>query len=300
MKTSLPHTIQEFLDYLSFQKRYSPNTVLSYQTDLLAFYDYLLIEYQTIEMKDVSTVMVRSWLAQLKENKNTSKTINRKISSLKSFFKYLLRNNEIQSSPAAVIQSLKVSRKLPVFIEEKDISKIFEPGVFPNTWEGKLNRLIFSILYNTGIRLNELIHLKESDIDKYSSSIKVLGKGNKERLVPVSNQLLSEIETYITDKRLNFADTEIGFLLVTHKGRILYPKYVYNMVKKQLGNVSTMDRKSPHILRHSFATHLTNHGAQINAIKELLGHSSLAATQIYTHNSIEKLKEVHKQAHPKS
>lgn len=294
------NSIQSFLDYLSFQRRYSANTVLSYKTDLLSFFDYLVLEYETIDVKQISTVMVRSWLAHLKENKNASKTINRKISSLKSFFKFLLRNDEIQFSPAATIQSLKVSRKLPAFIEEKDINKIFEPGVFPDTWDGKLNRLIFSILYNTGIRLNELIHLKESDIDKYASSIKVLGKGNKERLLPVSNQLLSEINTFKAEKRLNFADSQIEYLLTTNKGKMLYPKYVYNMVKKHLGKVSTIERKSPHILRHSFATHLTNHGAQINAIKELLGHSSLAATQIYTHNSIEKLKEVHKQAHPKS
>ncbi|MEO6818917.1 MAG: tyrosine-type recombinase/integrase [Ginsengibacter sp.] len=300
MQPTQPNSIQKFLDYLSFQKRYSPNTVISYETDLLAFFDYLLLEYESKEVKDVSTVMVRSWLAQLKEKKNSAKTINRKISSLKSFFKYLLRNEEIQSNPAAVIQSLKVSRKLPAFIEEKDIAKIFVPGVFADSWDGKLNRLIFSILYNTGIRLNELIHLKESDIDKYLSCIKVLGKGNKDRLVPVSNHLISEIDSYITDKRLNFPGLEVPYLLLTHKGKMLYPKYVYNMVKLQLGNVSTMERKSPHILRHSFATHLTNHGAQINAIKELLGHSSLAATQIYTHNSIEKLKEVHKQAHPKS
>lgn len=300
MQPTQPNSIQKFLDYLSFQKRYSPNTVISYETDLLAFFDYLLLEYESKEVKDVSTVMVRSWLAQLKEKKNSAKTINRKISSLKSFFKYLLRNEEIQSNPAAVIQSLKVSRKLPAFIEEKDIAKIFVPGVFADSWDGKLNRLIFSILYNTGIRLNELIHLKESDIDKYLSCIKVLGKGNKDRLVPVSNHLISEIDSYITDKRLNFPGLEVPNLLLTHKGKMLYPKYVYNMVKLQLGNVSTMERKSPHILRHSFATHLTNHGAQINAIKELLGHSSLAATQIYTHNSIEKLKEVHKQAHPKS
>ena len=292
--------IKEFLDYLSFQKRYSPNTVLSYQTDLLAFFDYLLIEYQITDVKEVSTPMIRSWLAQLKENKNASKTINRKISSLKSYFKYLLRIGDVESSPVAIIQSLKVSRKLPAFIEEKDISKIFEPGVFPDTWDGKLNRLIFSLLYNTGIRLNELIHLKESDVDKYSSCIKVLGKGNKERLVPVSNQLLIEIDVFLLDKRLNIPDADNPFLLVTHNGKMLYPKYVYNMVKRQLGNVSTMESKSPHILRHSFASHLTNHGAQINAIKELLGHSSLAATQIYTHNSIEKLKEVHRQSHPKS
>lgn len=292
--------LQEFLNYLSLQKRYSKNTALSYQTDLLAFFDYMMVEYQTTAINEVSVVMIRSWLAKLKGEGNSSRTINRKISSLKSFFKYLLRTEKIDVSPMGSIQSLKVSRKLPAFVEEKDLGKLFQQGVFPDTWEGKLNCLIFEIFYGTGVRLSELINLKESDVDKYGSYIKVLGKGNKERLIPVSNALLAHIEIYLVEKRKQFPEINGGILLISQKGKVLYPKYIYNMVTKYLGSVSTIQRKSPHILRHSFATHLTNHGAEINAIKELLGHSSLAATQIYTHNSIEKLKEVHKQAHPKS
>lgn len=293
------YPIQEFLNYLAFQKRYSRNTVISYETDLKAFFEFGFLEYNITDIKEITSPMVRSWLASLKEKKMVSKTINRKISSLKSFFKYQLRLNNITVSPLSTTSSLKVSRKLPSFIEEKDIQKLFKETPFPLTWEGKLNYLIFEILYETGIRLSELINLKENQVNKSSGTIKVLGKGNKERLIPVSNHLLNHIDEYTVEKKRQFETTSL-ILLVNKKGIPLYPKYVYNMVKKYLSEISTAERKSPHIMRHSFATHLTNHGAPINAIKELLGHSSLAATQIYTHNSIEKLKEVYKQAHPKS
>jgi integrase/recombinase XerC len=293
------YPIQEFLNYLTYQKRYSENTIISYQTDLTAFFEFVFLEYNTTDIKEITPPIVRSWLATLKEEKMVSKTINRKISSLKSFFKYQLRLKNITVSPVATISSLKVSRKLPAFIEEKDIRKLFNETPFPPTWEGKLNYLIFEIFYETGIRLSELINLKENQIDKSGGTIKVLGKGNKERLIPVSNHLLYHIDEYIVEKRKEFESANM-ILLVNKKGKALYPKYVYNMVKKYLSEVSTIERKSPHIMRHSFATHLSNNGAQINAIKELLGHSSLAATQIYTYNTIERLKEVYKQAHPKS
>lgn len=298
----IPETypIQEFLNYLAFQKRYSKYTIVSYHTDLTAFFDFIFLEYQTTNLREISTPMVRSWLATLKGEKMASKTINRKISSLKSFFKYQLKLKAIVVSPMTTTSSLKVSRKLPSFIAEKDLNKLFHEIFFFDTWEGKLNYLIFEILYETGIRLSELIHLKEADVNKSSGTIKVLGKGNKERLIPVNNKLLLHIDEYISEKRKQFPESAHSFLLVNKKGKILYPKYVYNMVKKYLGEVSTIKRKSPHVMRHSFATHLSNNGAQINAIKELLGHSSLAATQIYTHNTIERLKEVYKLAHPRS
>ncbi|MEO6136580.1 MAG: tyrosine-type recombinase/integrase [Ginsengibacter sp.] len=295
-----PYPIQNFLNYLTFQKRYSHHTIISYRTDLTSFFDFLFIEYQTNRLDEISAPIARSWLASLKSKKESSRTINRKISSLRSFFKYQLKKEEVAVNPFAAISSLKISKRLPVFIEEKDIRKLFEEGKFPETWEGKLHFLIFALLYQTGIRLSELIGLQENHIDKSSSVIKVLGKGNKERLLPVGNELLSYIDNYISEKRKLFSEASNVFLLVNEKGKPLYPKYVYNAVRKGLSDVSTIERKSPHVMRHSFATHLTNHGAQINAIKDLLGHTSLAATQIYTHNSIEKLKEVHKQAHPKS
>jgi integrase/recombinase XerC len=300
MPSTETYPIQEFLNYLTFQKRYSPNTIISYQNDLTAFFEFIFLEYKIHKVKEITSPVIRTWLASLKENKSSSKTINRKISSLKSFFKYQLRMKNISISPVATISSLKINRRLPSFIEERDIKTLLNHDYFPETFKGKTDFLIFEILYQTGIRRNELIHLKESDVDKFSSTIKVLGKGNKERLIPVNNEMLRMIDEYISEKKNEFAELPEDFLLVNKKGKVLDPKYVYNVVKLNLSKVSTNERKSPHVLRHSFATHLTNHGAGINSIKELLGHSSLAATQIYTHNTIEKLKEVHKQAHPKS
>ena len=300
MPSTETYPIQEFLNYLTFQKRYSENTIVSYQNDLTAFFEFIFLEYKINNVKEITPPIIRTWLASLKENKSSSKTINRKISSLKSFFKHQLRMKNIPVSPVATISSLKISRRLPSFIEEKDLKTLLNHDYFPETFEGKTNFLLFEILYQTGIRRNELIHLKENDIDKFSGTIKVLGKGNKERLIPVNNEMLRMINEYISEKRKQFPELPEDFLLVNKKGKYLDPKYVYNVVKRNLSKVSTNERKSPHVLRHSFATHLTNHGAPINPIKELLGHSSLAATQIYTHNTIEKLKEVHKQAHPKS
>jgi integrase/recombinase XerC len=294
------YPIQEFINYLTFQKRYSRNTILSYENDLSHFFDFINLEFKINDAKEINPPVVRIWLASLKENKVSSRSINRKISSLKSFFKYQLKMKNIKISPLTAISSLKVNRRLPSFIDQNDIHTLLHNDYFPDSFEGKTNYLIFEILYQTGIRRSELIQLKEKHIDKHSATIKVLGKGNKERIIPVNNQLIKDIEEYIALKRNHFPEQLDSFLLVNKNGKQLYPKYVYNTVKSNLGKVSTNQRKSPHILRHSFATHLTNNGAQINAIKELLGHSSLAATQIYTHNTIEKLKEVHKLAHPKS
>jgi integrase/recombinase XerC len=292
--------LQEFLNYLTFQKRYSKHTIISYKNDLGNFFEFLLTEYKITAVNEITPALIRTWLASLKENKASSKTINRKISSLKSFFKYQLRMKRISVSPVASIGSLKISRRLPSFIEQNDLDTLMKNDFFPATFQGKTDFLIFEILYQTGIRRSELINLKETDIDQYSATIKVLGKGNKERIIPVNNQLIKLISDYISDKKIEFPELDQQALLVNKDGKELYPKYIYNLVKEKLGKVSTSERKSPHVLRHSFATHLTNNGAQINAIKELLGHSSLAATQIYTHNSIEKLKEIHRQAHPKS
>lgn len=292
--------LKDFLDYLSFQKRYSSHTVIAYRTDLEFFFSFLLLEYPDTTLPEISPSMVRTWLASLKEKNESSRTINRKISSLKAFFKYQLRTETISSSPVATLHSLKVSRKLPSFIEEKEADNLFANVDFPDSWEGKMDYLILEILYQTGVRLSEVIFLKESNVDPGAGTLKVEGKGSKERIIPVNNRLLKHISDYILEKRKFFGNDNREYLLVSSKGKILYPKYVYNMSKKYLKEVSTIENRSPHTLRHTFATHLTNNGAQINAIKELLGHSSLAATQIYTHNNIEKLKEVHKQAHPRS
>jgi integrase/recombinase XerC len=289
-----------FLDYLKFQKRYSQHTIISYQKDLTDFFDFIETDYGNLFINEISTTLIRTWLANLKKDKISSKSINRKISTLKSFFKYQLRKETISVSPMANIVSLKVSKRLPSFIEEKDMDTLFQHVEFPDTWEGKTDRLLLQIFYQTGMRLSELINLKEAQIDKGYSNLKVLGKRNKERIIPINNLLLYPILEYIKSKRDNVEVFDTEYLLISEKGKKLQPKYVYNKVKQYLGYVTTNERKSPHILRHSFATHLTNNGADINAVKELLGHSSLAATQIYTHNSIEKLKEIYKKAHPKS
>lgn len=292
--------LQEFLNYLSYQKRYSANTVISYQNDLSSFFDFAFSEYKIEEINQITSSIVRTWLASLKEKKYSSKSINRKISSLKAFFKYQLRLKTISINPVSAISSLKVNKRVPSFVAEKDINVLLEHDFFPETFEGKTSFLIFEILYQTGIRRSELINLKEGNIDKSAGNIKVIGKGNKERIIPVTNDLLKMIESYVSEKQKEFKNLPIDNLLVSKKGLVLNPKYIYNVVKNNLAKVSNSQRKSPHVLRHSFATHLTNNGAPINAVKELLGHSSLASTQIYTHATIERLKEVHKQAHPKS
>lgn len=300
MPVTESYPIREFLNHLTFQKRYSHHTIISYENDLKGFFDFALTEFNLIDPQAISPAIIRSWLAALKQQKIASKTINRKISTLKSFFKFQLKQGKVSSNPAASITSLKISKRLPSFVAQKDINTLFSYVEFPDTWEGKTARLLLMIFYQTGIRLSELINLKELHIDKSNGTLKVLGKGNKERIIPVNNELLNQIKIYISEKNVRAVDTSNPFLLVNKNGKKLYAKYVYNVVKKYLGNVSTNERKSPHVLRHTFATHLTNNGADINAIKELLGHSSLASTQVYTHNSIDKLKEVYKLAHPKS
>ncbi len=292
-----PH-IQQFLDYLRFEKRYSQHTILSYQTDLEQFAVFLINRFDAPEVEKINAAYIRSWLAEMKQRKITSKSINRKISTLKSFFKFLMKQNIIAQTPMAIIVSPKTSKRLPAFVEENNIHTLFNYVEFSDNWKGKTERLVLLLFYNTGMRLSELINLTETQIDTYYCQLKVLGKGNKERIIPVSKNLLDELTDYIKDKPLR-RDNVIN-VFVNEKGKPLYPKYVYNLVKKHLGSVTTLQKKSPHILRHTFATHLTNNGAPLNAVKELLGHTSLAATQVYTHNTIEKLKDVFKKAHPKA
>lgn len=293
--------VNHFLDYLKFEKRYSEHTIIAYEEDLHQFFTYLQEQFgmQEPALKEIAPSFIRSWLASLKEAKNTAKTINRKISSLKSFFKYHLRTGELEQSPMATIVSPKIPKRLPVYVEQKDTNTLFQHVEFPDTWAGKTDRLILAIFYNTGMRRSELVNLKESQVNAAANNIKVLGKGNKERLIPVSAALIKEINEYITAKQTIEAANRV-YLLINEKGRQVNAPYVYNAVKAYLSLVTTVDKKSPHVLRHTFATHLTNNGADLNAVKELLGHSSLAATQIYTHNTIEKLKDIYKKAHPKA
>ena len=300
MAASTQNSIQSFLDYLKYEKRYSVHTLTSYQDDLLDFFDYLEIQFGKTSLKEIDHNYVRSWLAYLKTKKLSSKSINRKISSLKSFFKYHLKTGAIDATPMSKVISPKISKRLPVFVKEEDTEKLIKTlSQSTENWKTLNAKMLICIFYATGMRLSELINLKEKQIDFSRSQIKVLGKGNKERIIPVSKNMISLIEDYQQLKKKNFDKTE-NTLLVTEKGKKLYAKYAYLLVNLVLGEASTLDKKSPHVLRHTFATHLMNNGADLNAVKELLGHSSLASTQIYTHNTIEKLKDIHKKAHPKA
>jgi integrase/recombinase XerC len=290
--------ITAFLNYLEFEKRYSKHTIESYQTDLLQFEQYCA-NIGSSELLLVEFKMIRGWIVFLLEDGCENRSVNRKISTLKSFYKYLLRQGLVKSNPLLKIDSLKTGKQLPVFITTNQTGQLFDEVEFGSDFSGCRNRLILEMLYATGMRLSELIGLKLSDIDKTNLTIKVLGKRNKERIIPVTMQMVQSILTYEQERGKEFADGN-EYLLVTDKGERLYPKFVYNVVNTALKLVTTQDKKSPHVLRHTFATHMLNNGAEINAIKELLGHSSLAATQVYTHNTFEKLKKIYKQAHPRA
>jgi integrase/recombinase XerC len=234
------------------------------------------------------------------EQKVSARSINRKISTLKSFYKFLMRKGEIKKSPLGKVQSPKTSKRLPVFVELPGIEKLLKEVEFPEGYEGLRDKMIIELFYGTGMRRNELINLKESDVDSYNAQIKVLGKGNKERLIPIHPDLRASIKNFVAEKKRLLENQGEHYLIVSDKGKKLEPTTVYAVVKKYLNLVTTVDKKSPHVLRHTFATHLMNNGADINAVKELLGHTSLAATQVYTHNTIDKLKEIYRQAHPKA
>jgi len=302
MPVAYPHVIQSFLDYLKFQKRYSRHTVISYQTDLTSFFDFLFSQFGEMQLSEISASLIRSWLAGLKEKGMESRSINRKISALKSFFKFQLKEGKITLSPMTTIISPKNKKRLPQYVDEKGTETLFKYVTFEDNWKGRTENLVMQLFYNTGMRQVELVSLKESQVDPGNRQIKVLGKGNKERVIPVSSELMDQAMQYMQDKRKDFSNFDSEYVLVNDKGKKLYPRYVYSVVKKYLSakDVTTIEKRSPHVMRHTFATHLMNNGADINAVKELLGHSSLAATQVYTHNTIEKLKDIYKKAHPKA
>ncbi len=301
LPNSIYHTyLQSFIDYIKFEKRFSQHTVIAYSNDMEQFFSFLEDIYQSPSLTQISTGFIRSWLADLmKTEKMNAKSVNRKISTLKAFFKYQLKTGNLDATPMSIIISPKISKRLPVYVEQKETETLFKHVEFNEGFEGATQKLILSLLYTTGMRLGELVHLKQSQVDLKQNVLKVLGKGNKERIIPIGKEIASAIESYL-ELKSGLPDADTVFLLVTVKGKKLYPKYVYLVVKKYLTLVTTIQKKSPHVLRHTFATHLTNEGADINAVKELLGHSSLAATQIYTHNTIERLKDVYKKAHPKA
>ena len=300
MLNETPAEIQSFIDYLKFEKRYSNHTIISYGNDLSSFFDYLENQYNTHKLADISHNFIRSWMASLKEQQLTARSINRKISSLKSFLKFHLKQGNITQLPTANTIAPKIKKRLPAFLKEPEAIQLLETlDSSTENWKSLNAKMLISLFYATGMRLSELINLKERQLDFGRSQIRVLGKGNKERIIPVNKEIMASVRHYQDLKRKEF-DTKEDVLLVTEKGKRMYPKYAWLVVNKSLAISSTLDKKSPHVLRHTFATHLMNNGADLNAVKELLGHSSLAATQVYTHNTIEKLKDVYKKAHPRA
>jgi integrase/recombinase XerC len=289
-----------FLKYLELEKRFSTHTTKAYKSDLLQFFAYLEEIYSLTSIPEVRHFHTRAWIVELMQNKITPRSINRKLSTLKTYFKFLKRRKEIQENPMLKVIAPKVGKRLPVVVKEVELENLFEKINFGKGYAAVRDEMVMEMLYSTGMRRSELINLTPNDLDFFNNRVKVLGKGNKERLIPFARQLADRLENYLAIRNDEFGLGATGSLFLTGKGKEMYPKLVYNLVKKYLSQITTVEQRSPHVLRHSFATHLSNNGADLNAIKELLGHSSLAATQVYTHNSIEKLKKVYQQAHPKA
>jgi len=292
--------IDSFLKYLQFEKRYSPQTLISYSTDLFQFQEYLTKEYADLPVEEANYGLIRSWIVNLVDKSIGANSINRKIACLRSFYKFLLRQEIIGKDPMQKIKILKTPKKLPHFVSEGDAVKLMDNVKFPTNHEGVRDQLILELFYGTGMRLSELINLKQSRVNLRERTLRVLGKRNKERVIPFSMNLVSMIDRYIKIKNAEIGNPDHGYLFVTDSGNQLYPVLVNRVVKKYMKLFTSVEKKSPHVLRHSYATHLLNKGAEINAVKELLGHSSLAATQVYTHNSTDRLKKVFEQAHPKA
>ena len=292
--------INGFLTFLQHEKRYSSYTIQSYRTDLLQFETFLTKDFE-INALAVKPTHVRSFIVSLSDQQLSANAIGRKISTLRSFYKYLLREQQLTANPMLLIKAPKLPKKLPVFVEEAKMNQLLDHlDVFDDSFSAQRDKIVLEMLFGTGIRLAELLLLKETDVNFYESTIKVLGKRNKERIVPMHRALVVELKNYLALKTLQLFNNKSTTLIVTNTGAAAYSKLIYRIVHRYLTLISTQDKKSPHVLRHSFASSLLNKGADLNAIKELLGHASLAATQVYTHSSVERLKSIYKQAHPKA
>jgi integrase/recombinase XerC len=290
---------ESYLNYLRYEKRYSVHTVRSYETDLHQFLEFLE-DTDSGNVEEIDFRVVRSWIVSLMEQDISSRTVNRKITTLRSFFKFLMREQVIDTNPMDKIVPPKITRQLPHFVEQDKMEILLDDYDFGDDFNGIRNRLIIDVLYITGMRLSELISITVSSINMSDLSVKVLGKRNKERLIPFSPAYADVFKRYLALRKETFPQIDHDFFFVTNKGAKLYEKFVYRVVNRYLRFVTTMDKKSPHVLRHTFATHMLNRGADLNAIKEILGHANLSATQIYTHTTFEKLKTIYKQAHPRA
>ncbi len=291
--------VQKFSDYLTHEKRFSPHTVRAYVKDVELFAQCVEQTCSLHELQDVEAEHLRSWLASMYDDGLSATSLHRKLSSIKAYYKWLMKYHGLKANPAHGLQAPKAPKRLPVYVGEAEMDGLLPSAVFSDDYNGLRNRAMLELLYHTGMRSSELVGLKKIGVDFQEGSISVLGKRNKERVIPVGARILTLLEAYLRVRNdLERVDDEAYFFL-TEKGKKMYPKLVYRVTNYYIGIVSTIQKKSPHVLRHTFATHMLNKGADLNAIKELLGHASLAATQIYTHNSIEQLKEVHRKAHPK-
>lgn len=287
--------IDDFVRYLSLEKRFSLHTVQAYKNDLLEFESFISQNFQ-VALIDVSHNFIRSWVVALMENAISPRSVRRKISTLSGFYKYLIIRNVLSSSPVDKVPLPKVPKKLPVFVEENTMNFLFDSSFFTSDEIGVRDKAVILLIYHTGMRLSELISVKLSGLDFVKNTVKVLGKRNKERILPFSFEINETLKLYLSYREVLRGD----YLFVTPKGEKMYPKLVYRIVHNYLSKVSSLNKTSPHVLRHTFATHLLNNGADLNSIKELLGHANLSATQIYTHNSLEKIKSIYKQAHPRA
>jgi integrase/recombinase XerC len=289
---------EKFIKYLQNEKRYSNHTLVAYHTDLDQFILFMNESVGDFEFEEVDSKQIRSWVVSLMEKGISARSVNRKVTTLKSFYKFLMREGIVIANPVQLVITPKVRKKLPAFVQQDNLDQLLDYGFFIDDFEGARDHLMVSLLYGTGIRLAELKNLTMEHFYPKEQVIKVLGKRNKERIIPYPKEIDFIYSTY-----LRFREEKVSpnsFLFITSKGEQVYDKLIYRVVKKYLSKVTTVNKKSPHVLRHSFATHLLNNGADLNAVKELLGHSNLSATQIYTHTSFEKLKAIYKQAHPRS
>lgn len=293
-------SIQAFVSYLSLEKNYSDHTVKAYKNDILEFQEFHYSNYGVKEIDEADYNLIRSWIVELVENGIKNRTINRKIASLKGYYKFLQKIGVLAHTPLAKHKALKTEKKLEVPFSELEMKMVLERIPFEDNFEGKRNQLIIELLYATGMRRAELINLKLSDLNASRSALKVLGKRNKERIIPIISSLGELFENYIRHRSTISNKTDEQFLFITKTGNKIYETLVYRVINKYFSLVSPKLKKSPHILRHTFATHLLNKGADLNAVKELLGHSSLASTQVYTHNNIAELKKIHLTAHPRN
>ncbi len=291
-----------FIDYLKYEKRSSQHTITAYEEDLVQFFTFLNGKLNIQNVGDVTTNDIRSWIISLLEDEKIQpRSVNRKISTLRAYFRYLVKIKQLQKNPTIGVIAPKTPKKLPQYVDKNDMERLFSDELFPDTFEGQRDKMIIEMFYDTGIRLSELINIKVQDINFQDNTIRIFGKRSKERIIPFGNRLDELLTIYLDNYEKNISvESENYYIFVTAKGKKLYPEAVYRIVRKYLDMVTTIDKRSPHVIRHTFATHLLNNGADLNAIKTILGHSSLAATQVYTHNSVEQLKSIYKQAHPRA